>query len=111
MKIVVVVPVRPYVSRHHFGAWDRRVHSRPVISEKREVNLLDLSESKEFLKKLGEIIHLGHDDILPLILVAVVTLGSTLDKGGGEGVFLIIGKWHKHFRGHISFLSGFPDGR
>jgi hypothetical protein len=44
---------------------------------KREVELFDWSETKEFPKEPGEIVHLGHDDVL--LLAAAVVLGAELE--------------------------------
>lgn len=83
-----------------------RVHSVPLYSvfrnRKTEVKLFDWTKTKEFPEEPGEIVHLGHDDVL--LLAAAVTLGTNWNEGRAEWVFLIIRKWHKHLRGHTKFL-------
>jgi hypothetical protein len=99
----VVVLVRSDVSRHHLMA---RLHPVPlcgVIKNRNgEGKLFNWSETKEFPEEPGEIVHLGHDDVL--LLAAAVMFGANWNKGRAKWVFLIIRKWHKHLRDHRGFM-------
>src|SRR5258708_2941594 len=101
MELIVVL-VRPRMSRHHLRGW------RPV-TRKRQVELVDWTETKEVPKEPGEIVHLGHDDVL--LLAAVGGVGARWNEGGGEWVLLNIREWHKHLRGHTGFLVRYLGGR
>jgi len=99
----VAVIVRSCVSRHHSMTWVPFVpFCAAIMNGNREAELLDLTETKELPEEPGEIVHLGHDDVL--LLSAAMTLGADWNEGRAEWVFLIIWKGQKHLMGRPRFL-------
>ena len=102
---LVLVLVRPCMSRHQLMGWKHHVMVLCHASH----GHAELVEIKEFPQELVEIVHLGRDDVL--LLAAVVVLGTSWNEGGGEWVVLIIRDWHKHLMGHTGSLIRSLGGR
>jgi len=73
-----------------------------IINAKSGTEFFNGTETKEIPEEPGEIVHLGHDEVL--LLAAVMTFGADWNECRAEWVFLIILKWQEHLRGHPRFL-------
>ena len=74
-----------------------------IRNRKWEGKLFDWSKTHEFPEEPGNIVHLGHDDVL--LLAAAVMLGADWNQGRAEWVPLIIREWHKHVRARVKCLA------